>query len=337
MTYELSEIRVYEAPDLPPVSKETPDDAIAMMFGALACEEEEEAEEEFDIAALQDRDGFELEEAALPQQAGSEPAAESPELAAQDNAGSKPSPNPSPFLIGKKEVRPKRNKLKKAAYSSQFWAARAEADLFISTEGSQEKATKLIQLGRERLGTSQERLESIQSYYWWEGEVQCDTEHRVTLHGPPHHGRAHVVQELTRIHSYEVPMILHCDPQQGFGQCRYWRAELEIEDENVGNALAAMFVQTRAAACAQMSSATDEGHAILSIKTVNGLREIINRAAASLFLRFHWHWTPVDGNLDYLQWVDESCQGCTLQENADPFEHVVNHHKPPHAAGNRVV
>eukprot|EP00928_Gymnodinium_smaydae_P088808 TRINITY_DN72855_c0_g1_i1.p1 TRINITY_DN72855_c0_g1~~TRINITY_DN72855_c0_g1_i1.p1 ORF type:complete len:236 (-),score=39.24 TRINITY_DN72855_c0_g1_i1:161-868(-) len=163
-----------------------------------------------------------------------------------------------------------------------------------TTEDSDDKANKVAEAAKALEGAAV-NIETIQSYYWWEGKVQFDPEWRVvvTTTSPFDASQA----AIEKAHSYDTPMIIY-DLDEVPADHVYWRGVIDCGEPDAATALAKTLVEHRVVACAQATSA---GH--LAVKTVASCKGKVAEAAPAV------KWSAIGGNADYLKWLVDECVG----------------------------
>jgi len=82
--------------------------------------------------------------------------------------------------------------------------------IIITTTAEKEAETLLRQLLEERVVACGNILTSIQSFYWWKGEVQQDPEKLIIMETTDQM-QEEAMQRIAELHSYDVPKIVALD------------------------------------------------------------------------------------------------------------------------------
>ena len=128
------------------------------------------------------------------------------------------------------------------------------------------------------------REETIRSFFWWEGQVQNESETRLSFDtAMPFSAASKVVLEA---HNYDVPMVI----ASADGPSKYWKGVIQGGDEKLAESLAA----SRLVACAQL------GGSELAVKTVAAARIAVDAKLHGKTIL----WQPIQGNQPYLDWLD---------------------------------
>ena len=82
-----------------------------------------------------------------------------------------------------------------------------------TTEDAAEKAQKVFLSAAATLADASVQVEEVKSYYWWENKVNFDPEWRVVVTTSSSFEK--VQEVISKVHSYELPMIIQDLPETG--------------------------------------------------------------------------------------------------------------------------
>ena len=143
----------------------------------------------------------------------------------------------------------------------------------------------------EKLGDSSPFIETITSFYWWEGKVQNDEERRLSF--TTEAALDTVLEAIGKSHNYDVPMII----AEAIGKSHssdassaYWKGLIAQSDDT---GLAERLAASRLVACAQVAP-----DGALAVKTTSKAKAAVEKLAPSV------EWVPIVGNAPYMDWLD---------------------------------
>ena len=158
--------------------------------------------------------------------------------------------------------------------------------LRVTTTTDTDEGEKALRASINSLAGQEVTNERIKSFYWWEGKVQSDEERRLsfTVDKRPF---SEVCAKVGSAHNYDVPMIIADSGEE----TPYWKGELAAAQG--GAQLAESLAASRLVACAQVAP-----DGALAVKTTAKAKEAVGKLAPSI------SWTPILGNVPYLEWLD---------------------------------
>lgn len=167
----------------------------------------------------------------------------------------------------------------------------------ITTEGGEDKAAKVEEATRS-LECASVEIETVKSYYWWDGKVQFDTEWRLAIVTSSPFDTAQ--SAITKVHSYTTPMIIY-DLPDASDSYLYWKGVVHCKDEAAAMALGQELVSERIIACGQVTAS-----GILTMKTIAAGKEMVKKKLQSSSGPTA-SWTAIGGNQEYLDWMEKEC------------------------------
>ncbi|MEN6330070.1 MAG: divalent-cation tolerance protein CutA [Methanobacteriaceae archaeon] len=93
--------------------------------------------------------------------------------------------------------------------------------IYITTSGEEESKEIARALLEERIVACANIIPSVKSFYWWEGEIEEDTESILILKTRRDRLET-IIRRVKDIHSYDLPCILEISIQNGSEDYLKW-------------------------------------------------------------------------------------------------------------------
>ncbi|MDP3066322.1 MAG: divalent-cation tolerance protein CutA [Methanobacteriaceae archaeon] len=96
--------------------------------------------------------------------------------------------------------------------------------IYITTSGEDESEKIAKKLLEEKLAACANIIPNIKSLYWWDGEIEEDTESILILKTRSNYLDT-IIKRVKDIHSYEVPCVLEIPIKNGSEEYLKWLEE----------------------------------------------------------------------------------------------------------------